>query len=493
MPKRIATAGFLQETNTFVAKPTAYVDFAEHSISGQIYLGEEVEELYSVNSGVAGCSQVAAEAGIELAPLLWCEAEPGGTVSDEAFERIMGELTGRLSAALPVDGVYLELHGAMAVESFEDAETEIVRRVQAVVGHDIPITCSLDLHGNISPDLIHCCAGISAFRTFPHVDMRESGIRATRQLLEVMTGEAPGQGALIALPFFIPMHQQSTLGEPAASIYREMERYERELDTSAHLSFLMGFYPADTYWTGPSVIAYAADEAAAQAAASHMESFIQAQRPHFSATLHTVKEAVHRAQLHQGAKPLAIAEVQDNPGGGSPGDAMTLVAALHQAGVQGVAVSAIWDPVAVEFLSDKRIGECYTLAVGGRNGYGEPLYAEFELLDFGERRFKGEGPMLGGAHVYLGRTAVLKLGGIRLVVSENRVQNLDQGCFSAVGIAPESERVLVIKSSAHYRAHYGPIIDTFINVDTPGAYPADPGLLSFEKLRTGVARQASLP
>lgn len=486
--KRVAVFGFLHETNTFCPALTTHVDFDEASPSGEILRGEAVLALASTGTAAGGFMSALESKNFEIVPLPWCEAEPGGTVAQNCFETIMSAAETELGAAGPIDAIFAELHGAMVSEAHKDCESEIVRRLQAVAGAACPVFVALDLHGNISPELVDLCEGLSGYRTYPHVDARETGARCAVQLEQYFARQTPQAGIHIPIDFFIPMHQQSTMDEPLSGIYGAMEALEHEYGGDVHLSLFCGFYAADTFWAGPSVIAYGANKGKARAAADDLAGMLQARRSQLTAPMASIDEAVEAARQHDTPGPLVLAEGQDNPGGGSAGDSMALLQALLDADVQGVAASAIHDPAAVAAAHAVGAGETAVLSVGGRSGVSAPLTAEFKVCYRGPGDFFLTGPMGTGLPVNLGQIAVLQCRGLSLLVTSIRVQTLDLGFFEIGMIDPTRQRVLVVKSTVHYRAAFEAMAAQCLTVKTPGLIPMDPRSLDFKALRPGVER-----
>jgi len=255
---RIAVGGFQAEINSFCADKTRYGHFID--IAGHPYSARSVPLLEGVqhaNWGISGFCAEAQRLGHKLIPTIWAIAQPAAEVTDEAFESICGDLlTGITAAAMeqPLDAVFLCLHGAMVSESHEDADGEILRRVRAAVG-DIPIVATLDLHANITQQMVDLATLLVVYRTYPHVDMADSGRRAA-QLLDtiLVTGKAPAK-AFRKLPFLIPVVWQCTTIEPARSIYARLTASDTAPLVS--LSFAEGFPGSDIRDCGPAGIAYA--------------------------------------------------------------------------------------------------------------------------------------------------------------------------------------------------------------------------------------------
>ena len=211
MTMRIAIGGFLHESHSFAPRPTTYADFLQPGGLPPFSAGADLIAAMRPRSvPIAGAIAVAEAAGVDLVPLAWGFANPAGPVQDEAFERISARIMALLSMALdegPLDGVYLDLHGAAVVDSFPDAEGELLRRTRAIIG-DLPLTISLDPHANLTADMVTLADAVAPFRTYPHVDMKDAGARAMRLLLDRIARGKPWARAFRTLDFWIPLGSQ---------------------------------------------------------------------------------------------------------------------------------------------------------------------------------------------------------------------------------------------------------------------------------------------
>ena len=304
---RIAVAGFQHETNTFAPDPTGYAPFERRGGWPELTRGEALFARFAgLNIPLSGFM---AEAGADLVPILWAGAEPGGYVTADAFDRIVGEIVEGVRAARP-DAVYLDLHGAMVTEAHDDAEAEILRRVRDVTGPDLPIAVSLDLHGNLSPAFFERATVVTVYRTYPHTDMAETGARAARLLARAM--ERPLARAYRQGDCLIPITAQSTEYEPGRSLYAALaERGALSVDLA------MGFPPADIPHVGPAVFAYAEDRAAADAAAdatlAHLRSVERAfdDRLLSAALIAEIDRLIREGKIHTGLAHSAVTDHYD--------------------------------------------------------------------------------------------------------------------------------------------------------------------------------------
>lgn len=490
----IAVGGFQHETNTFAPTKADYSFFAEADGWPGLTRGAALfDAVAGINLPIAGFIDVLAGSGHRLAPLLWCSAPPAAHVTTDAFERIAGMICDDLAKLRGADAVYLDLHGAMVTEVHEDGEGELLRRVRAVVGAETPIVASLDLHANVTPAMVALSSALVAFRTYPHVDMAETGARAARLLLDILRrGRAPAK-AMRKIDFFIPITGQCTLSGPAREIYETLAALEAEDPAIASLSYAQGFPPADIYDNGPAALAYAWDEDAAAAAAEALYEAVTSREDRFRLEVYDVETAVARALANRSDKPVILADTQDNPGAGANGDTTWILEALAAHDAPRAVVATIWDPETA--AQAHAAGEGATIAprLGARSGLPghRPFTRPMVVERLGDGRFTGTGPMWKGARMNLGPMACLRIAEapgreVRALVATRKLQAGDQSILRHLGIEPAEQRILALKSSVHFRADFAPIAAEILVVAAPGPNPADPSVLPYERLREGV-------
>jgi microcystin degradation protein MlrC len=484
---RIAIGGVQHETNTFAPSRATFEEFVHADAWPGLSRGAAlIESVRGINLPITGFIEQSLHDGHELKPLLWCSAQPSGPVTRDAFERIAFILLEDLAAALPVDAVYLDLHGAMVAEHCDDADGELLRRVRELVGEKTTVVASLDLHANVSQTMLEQASAMVAYRTYPHVDMAETGARAAL-LIPRLAGTPPMSRALVHADFLMPLTSQCTLIEPCRSLMGRARELEHDPIRSLH--FTPGFPLADVAECGPCVFGYGADESIRAAVAELADEVARAES--LSVTpFWSIMDAVGRALevARVGLGPVILVDTQDNPGAGGNGDSTSIIKALISAGAQGVVAGLICDPECARRAHAAGIGSRLRLAVGARSGFpGEtPIEAEFVVGALGDGRFTGTGPFYLGTRMDLGPMACLVLDGVRIVVASRKQQAADQAMFRHLGIEPARQRILVLKSSVHFRADFGDLASEILIVEAPGPSPADPARLPFRKLRPGV-------
>jgi microcystin degradation protein MlrC len=251
---RIAVGGFLHETNTFAPTKATYGDFVHGGGWPAMALGAGVlKTMRHINVGLAGFIEQAEINGWEVVPTISCAASPSAHVTEDAYERIVKVMVEGIAAAGSIDAVYLDLHGAMVTEHLDDGEGEVLARVRRMIGTDLPLVVSLDLHANVTPQMVEHADALIAYRTYPHVDMADTGRAAARHLaLLLRTGQRYAK-AFRQLPFLIPISWQCTSDQPMRDIYQQLAALQS--DAVPTLSFAPGFPAADFPDCGPSVFA----------------------------------------------------------------------------------------------------------------------------------------------------------------------------------------------------------------------------------------------
>ncbi|MDX1434582.1 MAG: M81 family metallopeptidase [Gammaproteobacteria bacterium] len=485
---RIAIGGFLHETNCFVPMRTDYEYYARGGDYPPLARGGEIIERTRGSSfGMSGFLDEMAGRH-ELEPLVWGHAGAGGYVTDDAFERIVGELVGGLSRAMPVDAVYLDLHGAMCSESFPDAESEVLRRVRACVGARVPVVISLDYHANIGRATAELTDGMAVYLTYPHVDRQHTGARSARILQRILERGLPTHRAFHKLPFLLPLNFQCTLVEPSKGIVDASVAGEggEVLD----LCYAAGFPPSDLYECGPAVVCHGYDATAVEGAAGELARMVAGREGDFAEELLTPDVAVTRAMeiARTATRPVIIADTQDNPGCGGTCDTTGMLEALVRHGAEGVAMCVMCDPAAAAAAHAAGEGAEISIELGGRHDIpgDRPFAGTFRVVRLSDGKFVTTGKSIPGRHVDLGPTALLAIGGIEIVTASARMQAFDQDIFRHIGVEPSSRKILVLKSTCHFRADFAPIAERILIALAPGAHLVDSTAYPFRHLRPGV-------
>ncbi len=488
---RIAIGGFLHESHSFAPIPTRWADFL--APGGWPTVQRPATLLDTLRPSAvpaAGAIRLAEEAGVTLAPLSWGFANPAGPVTAEAFERLAALIFHDLQAALddgPLDGLYLDLHGAMVAEHFPDAEGELLRRARAILGPDVPITASLDPHCNLTAAMVQHADALAPFRTYPHVDMKEAGARAMQLLFDRIALGRPFAKAFRQLDYLIPITGQCTLVPPMADVMQARADIATRGGV-AELGLCFGFPYADFADCGAAVAAFATDQASADRAAEAFIADLAAREPAFAPDIHEAAAGVAKAIgiAMRAGRPVVLADTQDNPGGGGHGDTTGLLAELIRQKAEGAVLALINDAESAAACHAAGEGAEVALSLGGKSD-GAPLAVTARVLKLTDGRFVCTGPMAGGNAADLGATALVSPApGVRVIVTSRKMQAYDQALFRHVGIEPAGQRILALKSSVHFRADFQPIAEVVLVVAAPGPVVADPATLPFTRLRPGL-------
>jgi microcystin degradation protein MlrC len=493
---RIAVGGFLHETNTFAPTRAGYADFVHGGGWPAMTQGADVlKTMRNINVGLAGFVGEAETQGWELVPTIFAAASPSAHVTEDAYERIAGVMVDGIRNAGPLDAVYLDLHGAMVAEHLDDGEGEILARVRGVIGNDLPLVVSLDLHANVTPEMVERADALIAYRTYPHVDMADTGRAAARHLAQLLKTKKKLAKAFRQLPFLIPISWQCSSDQPARGIYHKLAAMQN--DVVPTLSFCPGFPAADFFHCGPSVFAYGVTQADADRAADKLVALIESHENDFDGRIYSPDEGVRLAMelATTASKPVIIADTQDNPGAGGDSDTTGMLRALVRNKATRAAIGAIYDPASASAAHSAGVGATVTLALGGTSGIpGDAPYEEtFVVEKLSDGQFVASGPYYGGRDMDMGPSAALRIGDVRVVVSSHKAQLADQSMFRYVGIEPTAQAILVNKSSVHFRADFEPIAAKLLICAAPGAMPADSSALPWTKLRPGIRLKPNGP
>ena len=483
--KRIALGGLSHETNTFAEGLTTFDDFARGRGFPGLMSGDTIIETLKGKSMCTGAFLDAAEEqGFEALPLLWTFPQPSGLVEQAAYDRVLAMLLEKLQEALPFDGVLLELHGAMVTEGLEDAEGDILARVREIVGPDIPVIATLDLHANISEQMVRESDALIGYDTYPHVDAYERGMDAVRLMLAMIDGSVSPVSALAQVPMLIGPPRQCTLSSPMSDIIALAHEAE-ERPGILNVTVAGGFPFADIADCGASVVVTADGvEALAQEVAREIARAVWDRRDDFRLRLTPLSEAIGHA-LETGEGPVLLADGSDNPGGGAPCDGTVMLEALIEANAPRSAVAIIRDPESVAKAIEAGVGEEVTLQVGAKTDdrHGETLTLTGYVRLISDGHYANKGPMYTGVQSSMGRTVVFVVGNVQVILTENRIQPYDCEAMRSVGIEPRDCLLIGLKSAVHFRADYGPLASAIFEVDTPGVHNPDVTKLDFQRLR----------
>ena len=488
--KHILIAGFQHETNTFGATKAGYDDFVMADSWPGLLMGDDVlSGTKGTTLPLAGFVAAASQnPNIDLTPVIWCAAEPSAHVTNDAYEKITGIICDGIKNTPDLDGIYLDLHGAMVTEDFDDGEGELLRRIRAITGDNLPISISLDSHANITQAMVDHASSITIFRSYPHLDMAQTGERAFDALMPLLDGQKRFM-AWRQSPYLIALPDQFSGAEPMVSLYDALSQYDHA--PHAWCEFATGFPAADIHDAGPSILAEAASQAEAEDMADAMFQLLLSAERRFKPSLFNPDEAVSRAiSAHDATnQTVVIADVEDNAGAGSSSDTTGILHALIKAKAKNVLMGMMFDPSVAEIAHDVGIGGKFSASLGGKAFEGDPpLRHDYEVIALSDGQFAFGGEMYRGFYADAGLSALIKPLGhdIKIALSSKRCQCLDQAIFSHLGEDPKKASLIVVKSTVHFRADFDPIAPIVINAAANGLTPCHLADAAFFNLRHGV-------
>jgi microcystin degradation protein MlrC len=407
--------------------------------------------------------------------ILLAMAEPNGPVEHAVFARMMAAWRSGLEALHGrVDGVYCVLHGAGLTTELDDPEGAIQALVREVLGADVPLVCSYDLHANVSDAMVRDCDAFIGYRTNPHLDMRERGAESAQVMRRLLAGTRAFR-ALRRLPIVAPTVSMLTAQGPYAEVLDLGQAWAKDDPRIINVSVMGGFAYGDTPFNGMAMVVTATDQVAANALAARLALAAWERRDRFVARLTSLEEATRMAR--DSAVPLAFADVADNPGGGGRGNTMFILEAFLKAGVEGCLIGVIHDPLLAAEAQASGQGTRFTArfnrpqgTLKGDDAFSHAFEAEAEVVAVSDGRVTGRRGIYGGTAMTLGATAALRIGGITVVVISIRTQCADPAFLEHLGLDISEARCVVVKSRGHFRGGFDEFFshDCIVEVDAPG-------------------------
>jgi microcystin degradation protein MlrC len=472
---RIFTAGLITETNTFAPWPTGLRGFSE---IGPFHGDATVRGVDDETGVLAGLWKSRAEAdGHYFAESLFAHAQPSGVAVQSVYEAFRDEILDDLKRKGPFDVALFFLHGAMVSTDCDDCEGDILARARAILGPKAAIGAELDPHCHLTPQMIEAATAIVLMKEYPHTDYLERG----HELYDILTGAAAGKIRPVSHLFDCRMVGfYPTTREPMMGLVRRMKEEEKRPGTLS-VSFGHGFPWGDTPETGSKVLAIAdGDAALAKSVATRIGQEIYRERETLLPRYPDMKSALARARGLNGK--VVLADTADNAGGGAPSDNVAFLKVMLDEGITDAAFGCVWDPITVRACAEAGVGARMPLRLGGKCGpaSGEPLDVVATVKAFRENHSQQD---LGPTRSQLGDAVWLEISGIDVVVVSKRSQVFAPDAFTGLGIDLERRRLIALKSSWHFEAHFGPIADHIISVATPGAIQMDFANIAYRKKR----------
>ncbi|MBT1517150.1 M81 family metallopeptidase [Bradyrhizobium sp. SRL28] len=483
---RFIAAMMKHETNTFSPVPTPLSSFAvgeENDLPAAA--ARAVEKYADTNTAIAAYIELARREGAELVVPVAGAAAPSGLVADAAFEHFASAICGAVRKGC--DALFLDLHGAMVTESHDDGERELLRRVRAIAPK-LPIAVALDFHNNLSETMVQNATVIVGYRTYPHVDMRETGVRAGGTLLRAINGEIEPVIVWGRRPMLTHTLKQSPSVQPMKNIMDAAMAAEQN-GRVLNASVFGGFPMADIPHVGLFAV-IVADRGAAAAAERLRDNLLDEAwrlRADFVFQVEPLASSLNHAKTLEG-RPIVLVDHGDNVFSGGTQDVMETVEEAFKAGLSDMAIGPIWDPQTVKELVEAGVGARVTVKLGGKipmpalGFQGRPLEVSGTVRRITDGRYKITGPMMTGLTVNHGLSAVLDTGAAEILICSERWEPFDLRVFRHAGIEPTAKRYLLIKSRQHFRAGFEPIAKHIVLLSGPGVTSSDYSLFRFGRV-----------
>ena len=487
---RIFTASFATETNTFSPVPTDRASFEMAFYAGP---GEHPETPTLCSAPMVVLRRRAREEGFELIEGTATWAEPGGLLQQRAYEELRDEILGQLQAALPVDAVILGLHGAMVAQGYDDCEGDLLERIRAIVGPDVLIASELDPHSHLTRKRVENSNILAAFLEFPHTDFYERGEHVVDLALRTLRGEIK---PVISTFDCRMIGVFPTSREPMRSFVDRIQALQGK-NNILSISLIHGFMAGDVPELGTQVMVVTDNDAPrGEALAESLGMEIFGMRGRTAMPMLDTEAGLDKAvalAAQKSGKPVVVADVWDNPGGGVAGDGTLILRRIIERGIDNVAVATIWDPIAVTFCLAAGEGARIQLRFGGKAGPdgGAPLDARVEVVKAVQEGWQS----FGKSRVTLGPAAVIRLEGtdIEVILNTNRTQTFEPDIFSNLGIEPAAKDILLVKSTNHFHAGFEPVAAEIIYIDAGAPYPSNPKKTDYRKLSREIWPRVDMP
>lgn len=482
---RFVMATIQHETNTFSPIVTPLASFAIGRPDGVPMSGlEAVNTLRGTNKPLSAFIDLAEEERAEIVLAVAAEAAPSGPVSDEAFNKMADDVCDALKKGC--DALFLDLHGAMVTESYDDGEGELLSRVRKIAP-ELPVAVALDFHTNMSPAIAQNATTIAGYRTYPHVDTYECGMRCGRTLVQALKGQVKPKIVWGTRPMLTHTLCQLTSVEPLKGIMESAIAAEKGGNV-LNASVFGGFPLADIPFVGFSSVIVADDNtAAAEQLRNALLDMAWDRRAEFVFEVEPLSESIARAKTLEGG-PVVLVDHADNVFSGGTQDVMDTVAEALAQGLSDMALGPIWDPESVGHMIEAGVGKKVSLMLGGKTDMpsialkGQPLEVHGTVRRITDGRYTVTCPMDTGVVLNHGPSAVLDTGGVEILVCSERMEAFDLGVFRHAGIEPTAKRYLLIKSRHHFRAGFEPIAAHIVYLAGSGVTSSDHSLFQFNKI-----------
>ena len=462
---RIITGTISHETNVYSNIKTDLEEFKKRRL---LYGDELFKDFDGTKSPAGGIIDGCKQQGYELIPTVFASAVPSGTITAEAFDTILDGILDGIKAAGPYDAAVMHLHGAGVSEKYPDIEGKVLSEVRKLVGEK-PLVATFDLHANYTQQMVDSADMLIGYDTYPHTDGYERGVEAVKLTKKMLDGKLKPTLGFTQPPMLPALQVQFTGRYPMKKLIEKAHQMEKHPEVET-ITVAAGFPWSDIPEAGMSfIVTTNNNQTLADKLAQKLHDMAWNMRRDFLVSPTPLKQALkHAAQATK--TPIIMADIGDNPGGGTPEDGTVVLKAILEEGLTGGVLALIWDPEAAKKAIEAGLGKTVDLMLGGNTDdmHGEPLPVSGKVKHISDGTFISNGPMGSGVPMDMGPTAILEIGGNDVIVTSKRLQPLDLTLYKALGIKPEEQSYIVVKSSVHFRAAHEPIAAEIIELDTPG-------------------------
>lgn len=484
---RIIVGGISHETNTFTPVTTSLRSFKE-----RFYMrgNEIIENFRETNTPIGGFIDGAKHHDITIIPTIFAEALPSNTTPEPIFNSILKDLLESISEAGSIDGVLLDLHGSMVVGDIDgpsgisDAEGHILTAIRQLVGNDVPVVAQLDIHANVSQQMIDQADVLIGRDTCPEIDMADRGRECLDIIMRMLKREVNPTMAFKPINMIWGWNQLTSF-PPMSEAMAELKKNNKHVGVLCG-SISLGFPDSDTPDMGASVsIVTDNNQPLAQKLANQLSTWIYERRSDWHISLPSTKDVLQQIK-NTGKYPAMFADTNDNTGRGTPGDSTGMLRAFIDEKLEDACVLYMVDPESVAICQEAGIGAKIDLAIGGKSSplQGEPVKMHAEIRSLVDGHFRYDGPMYAGLSAEMGPSAYIRENGIHVLLVSIREQPYDSSFSRIAGLDLEKMRYIGVKSSVHFRANFSQWVKAIYTVGEPSVVSKEN--LSFKRLGRAV-------
>lgn len=465
MKKKLLIISFRHETNVFCPRHADENAFR----SNRFLVGaESLDKQRGTGAEIGAFLEVFDKReDIDLIPTCSLYASPCGSVSADVYDFVVKNVVDTIEKNKPFDGVLIDFHGAMVAEGHPDGEGDLLEIIREHLGFDVPVVTALDLHANVTEKMARLASAMIPYEQYPHTDIFETGIVAAKIMEDTLDGKFTPVMACRRIPFLLPLFPSDA--PEMQKLYSVAKRLQDTYGARS-VRFAHGFFASDIEEMGVTVMAVTnGDIELAQRIADELAAAIENEIPNLKREYISLDEALDIALSETG--PVAIGDASDNTGAGATGDTTHILRRILERGITGAAVATILDPASADICAKAGVGATVELKLGGWTDAeysGGPLNVTAHIRMISDGKYVNKGKMLHGVEVNHGTTAVVEIEGNLVLITSLPRQPLDLEIFRRHGIVPEEQKILVTKSTIHYRASFGTVASKMITVALQG-------------------------